>query len=187
LSSSNDKVPSELPTTEYNNQFFVWEFPELGENLDNEILNKLKARLGYYIKTELKSVFDGLELSNNNRYSISVPITDFERALFDDNISEIELDALELVEKLCFYKEANDHGNNFFPLFNKGWLPSDFVKTRFSRNYREVISELKKQCLLEGNADRRWNGYDKLSSYKMTKKFIDLFNESQNELEELKD
>lgn len=189
---SNKDIPmyvdkSELPTTEYNNQFFVWEFPELGENLDNQMLDKLKARLGHYIKTKLKAVFSNLEMSSNNRYTISVPITEYEKALFDDNTPDIELDAQELVEELLDYKEANDHSNNFYPILNKGWLPSEFVKTRFNRNYKEVIKQLKKQCFLEGKADRKWNGFVKLSSYQMTKKFIDLFNESQKELEELKD
>lgn len=189
---SNKDIPmyvdkSELPTTEYNNQFFVWEFPELGENLDNQMLDKLKARLGHYIKTKLKAVFSNLEMSSNNRYTINVPITEYERALFDDNTPDIELDAQELVEDLLDYKEANDHSNNFYPILNKGWLPSEFVKTRFTRNYKEVIKQLKKQCFLEGKADRKWNGFVKLSSYQMTKKFIDLFNESQKELEELID
>ncbi len=189
---SNKDIPmyvekSELPTTEYNNQFFVWEFPEVGENLDNQMLDKLKARIGHYIKTELKKVISGLEMSSNNRYTISVPITEHEIALFDDNARKIELEANELIDKLLNYREANDHGNNFFPLLNKGWLPSEFVKARFGRNYLEVIKELKKQCLLEGKADRKWNGFVRLSSYQMTKKFIDLFNEAQKELEDLKD
>ena len=59
--------------------------------------------------------------------------------------------------------------------------------TKLIQAYSGIIKQLKKQCFLEGKADRRWNGFVRLSSYKMTKKFIDLFNESQKELEELKD
>lgn len=189
---SNKDIPmyvekSECPTNSKNNQFYVWEFPPLDGEMDNEILAKLQARLGHYIRTELKRVFDGLKERSKYRYSINVPITEYEKALFDDNISDEELDSIELLNSLYNYKKANDDSNQFFPLLEKGWLPSEFVKSRFNRNYQEVIKELKKQKLLEGNADRRWNGHTKLSSYKMTTKLIDLFTEGQKQLEELED
>ena len=105
--------------------------------------------------------------------------------LFEDNISHIELEANELVDDLCSYKKSNDDQNSFFPVLEKGWLPSEFVKARFPRNHHDIINELKKQKLLEGLAIPKWNGAKKMSSYKMTKKFIDLFTEGQKELEEL--
>jgi energy-coupling factor transporter ATP-binding protein EcfA2 len=184
---SNEPIPlfvesSEAPKDEKNNQFFVWEFPEVKGELNNNKLSELQSRLGHYIRTELKEVFEKIKLESKYRYSINVPITDYEKALFEDNISDIELEANELVNSLCSYKKANDDSNNFFPLLDKGWLPSEFVKNRFQRNHHEIIKQLKKQCLLEGGAIAKWNGIRKPSSYKMTKKLIGLFTKGQKEL-----
>ena len=68
-----------------------------------------------------------------------------------------------------------------------GFLPSNFVQSRFQRNHLDIIKELQKQKLLEPYAKSKMYNGKKMSCYKMTKKFIDLFNESQEELEELKD
>jgi len=189
---SNEAIPmfvdkAELPTNSKNNQFFVWEFPEVKGNLDNEILCKLKSRLGHYIRTELKTVFDGLSERSKYRYSINVPITEYEITLFEDNITDIEDEANEIINALCNYKEANDDSNHYFGLLKKGYLPSEFVKNRSRMNFTSIINELKKQKFLFGKADRKWSGVKKLSSYQMTKKLIDLFNEAQKELEGLKD
>ncbi len=70
----------ELPTTPDENQFFVYEMQPL-KNRDVNIKKKLVDRLGHYIDTELKDLYDNMP-TNNYRYQISVPITDAEKRIF---------------------------------------------------------------------------------------------------------
>ena len=91
---SNNAIPiyvekSELPDDESNNQFFVWKFPEIIGKRDGNFLNKLKARLGHYIRTELLTVYNRID-KNYSRYAIPTPITDYETELFNANVTNVE-------------------------------------------------------------------------------------------------
>ena len=49
--------------------------------------------MGYYIQTELKAIFQTLNI-NQNRYSIPVPITEYEKELFASSVTPEE-DAMD--------------------------------------------------------------------------------------------
>ena len=124
---SNNLLPifverEELPTDPANNQFFVYEIKPFIGPLDAELDKKLKKRLGHYVRTELKSVFNGLDLSKY-RYSIPVPITPEERKLFKSSVSIEEMNADKFIEELVnkitatLPWEFNDHIlSGFFPI-----------------------------------------------------------------------
>jgi hypothetical protein len=105
---SNNKIPiylksKEMPTSEKNNQFFVWEFPQLKKNIDGQIKKKFEERIGYWLRTEIKDLFDRLENRPDKhefRYQIRVPITKHERLLFENNRTEIENILDEFLEGL---------------------------------------------------------------------------------------
>jgi len=61
---SNDELPiyverDEIPTNDQNNQFFVYRL-QPHSTFDADLQQKLIDRLGHYIRTELKSVFNGV-------------------------------------------------------------------------------------------------------------------------------
>ena len=61
---ANDNIPlyvnrEEMPTDERNNQFFVYELPEVNKGKRRADMQKMLVdRLGYYLRTELNDVFD---------------------------------------------------------------------------------------------------------------------------------
>lgn len=55
------------------NQFFVYEFRRFSGPPDPNMARKLRDRLGYYIRTELRRVFESLDLEGK-RYSINRPM-----------------------------------------------------------------------------------------------------------------
>ena len=104
---ANDNVPlyvnrEEMPSDEKNNQFFVYELPEVNKERRRADMQKMLVdRLGHYIRTELKDVFDSVTDSMDfYRYSISTPITDAEIDLFNDNMTESESYSDSLIQKL---------------------------------------------------------------------------------------
>ena len=86
----------ELPTDENNNQFFVHRIENQIKNFDPNFGEKLSARWYHYIVTELKSVFNSLNF-DGKRYSISTPITDEENELFQNGVTDIELEVERLI------------------------------------------------------------------------------------------
>ncbi len=108
---SNEKVPmvakySELPTNEANNQFFTWEFPEFSKPINGKMLNTLEKYIGHYIRTELKDVYGNLKDDMvKYRYSISVPITEYEKRMFEMSKSPVESEADELIDFVCYLDE----------------------------------------------------------------------------------
>lgn len=105
---SNNRIPlylksREKPTDENNNQFFVYRFPKINGKLDNSLKEALRRRIGYWLSTEVKDLFDQLELRSDKsdcRYQIPVPITKEEKDLFDNNKTEIEMLLDEFLENL---------------------------------------------------------------------------------------
>jgi hypothetical protein len=64
----------EQPTSPEDNQFFVYDFKPFQGKIDPELGQKLEDRIGHYVRTELKAVYDKIDFTGN-RYSIKVPIT----------------------------------------------------------------------------------------------------------------
>ena len=92
------------PTDESNNQFFVWKFPDISSKRDGHFLKKLKERLGHYIRTELISVYDGID-KNFTRYGINVPITEYEKELFNSNVTNVESSSNLALERIINFYE----------------------------------------------------------------------------------
>jgi hypothetical protein len=113
----------EIPTTADNNQFFVYHFQPFTGDIDTEYREKLVARLGNYIRTELKQVFSGLDTAGK-RYSISVPITDAERALFVNSISNVRYVAERYVQKMV-ERYAGGQDPAFVTYIKNGFVPSE--------------------------------------------------------------
>lgn len=108
---SNRKLPifaerEELPKDLANNQFFVYEMKKFSGPIDAELSDKIRTRLGHYVRTELLDVFNKLDMSNK-RYSINVPITDAERRLFNSSISVEEALTDKFIEYLISHYADN--------------------------------------------------------------------------------
>ena len=159
---SNELIPlfvsrDELPTDTKNNQFFVFEFPQLSGSIDPQLQEKVLARLGHYIRTELKIVYDALS-SAGFRYSINVPITGEESELFTANTSDLESDIDMLINRLV-EQYANDTFPKDMPYFSfieHGQLPVQWIKnySQSTRHYNQVIKGMRRQRLLAGEASK---------------------------------
>jgi hypothetical protein len=125
---SNDATPifvekHEQPTSEKNNQFFVYSMPKLDPNaIDRDYGFKIEDRLGHYIRTELKVVHESISNNSDYRYSIPTPITDEEKALFNANQTVLEDEAMKFLRKMV---EQSDPIIGRF--FNVGLFPNEFI------------------------------------------------------------
>lgn len=181
---SNEKVPmiakhSELPLDEANNQFFVWEFPEFTTPLYNGIADELEARIGYYIRTELKDVFDSIKNDMKiNRYYISVPITEHEKRMFKSSKTPVELDTDEIIEFVC-HLEENGQYNEYYEFVSDGYLPQEIIKSRVNLNHHLIFKNLIEREYILGDTDRPMKNGKQYRCYYMDKKFRDEFNKAQ--------
>lgn len=159
---SNELIPlyvsrEELPTDSRNNQFFVYEFPVLSGNIDPDTQANVLARLGHYIRTELKNVYDDLD-SGGYRYSIDVPITEEERELFTANTSDLESDVDILINRLVdqFERSAFPSDQPYYAFLEQGQLPVQWIKnySPSTRHYNQVVKGMRRQRLVLGEADR---------------------------------
>ena len=95
---SNKKIPlylraNEAPRDGKNNQFFVYNFPPLNVNIDNDIYSKMQARIGNWLRTEIYERYKALEARINKssyRYCIDTPITDEALKLYQNSASDVE-------------------------------------------------------------------------------------------------
>ena len=158
---SNEMIPlyvekTEMPTDPTNNQFFVWEFKKLNSLTDGTFRNKLKERLGHYIRTELKTVFNGIN-KNYTRYGIQVPITTFETDLFENNTTNIEAQADLVLEKIENRENTFIPEDESYQLYRKGFLPVALVEeyAKGSIHANTIIKNLKKRKKIEYKATRK--------------------------------
>jgi hypothetical protein len=183
LSNGNTPVfveREEAPTSEQNNQFFVSDFKPLTGSPDVELPTRLVERLGHYIRTELKTVYDSLNFAGN-RYAIRVPITDAERALFSNNATEIEQEADRLIDKLVDKCSSAALVPEHKPFVDGGYLPVDFIdwfydapnrKTR----YKAVRNLKDRGFLKDGEPARQMIDKKRMSCYVMTQKLRERLN-----------
>ena len=176
---TNEAIPlyvsrEEQPKDAFNNQFFVYEFPEINPPMDPNIQDKILTRLGHYIRTELRTVFESIN-DTGYRYSIEVPITDAEKALFVDNVTDLEADGDRYLQKLVEYFSPGGKGGQYSAFVDKGYLPTpffyefDITKTHCNR----IIKNMKKRQLLEGDPMRLQIEKARHHCYKMTDKLRD--------------
>ncbi len=107
---SNNRIPmylkaKEYPTSEYNNQFFVFNLKPVTGQLNNNLKSEIAKRIGWWLRTEIKDLFDQLEARSETdkskcRYQIPVPITADELLLFENNQTEVELAIADFLEDL---------------------------------------------------------------------------------------
>ncbi len=117
----------EKPTSESNNQFFVYEFKAFAGTIDPKLDQKLEDRIGYYVRTELKSVFDGLDFTGN-RYSIKTPITPEEIGLFEGSITEEESTVESLIDAIGDKASVPQFNEGHRKLMETGWIPTELIK-----------------------------------------------------------
>lgn len=106
--TTNDHKPiflkwQEQPQSPKNNNFFILELPELPDTqIDKQLGEKVRARLGHYVRTELRRVYDRLLKSDrmNNRYGIEAPITPFAEDLYQSARTSVEMEAEILGEAI---------------------------------------------------------------------------------------
>ena len=172
----------EMPTDSKNNQFFVYEFPDLNGTIDPQIQQKLIDRLGHYIRTELKNVFYALNM-DGYRYSIDGPITESEEELFRNNTTDLQLDVDVLMEKL-----ADQFSENSFPtdqpiykFVKKGYLPVFWIKyySGSQKHYNQIIKGMKRLKLLVGSAEKVQAKKERKYCFKMTDKLKNMINDPQ--------
>jgi len=129
---SNSAIPvyvsrDEKPTSDENNQFFVYEFKPFAGAIDPELDKKLEDRIGHYVRTELKTVFEGLNF-NGNRYSIKTPITAEEAGLFESNVTEAESDIEKLIDRIVDRAAEPSFEKGIRELLESGWIPTRLIE-----------------------------------------------------------
>ena len=171
---SNEMIPiyvekTEMPTDPTNNQFFVWEFKKLSTLTDGTFRNKLKERLGHYIRTELKTVFNGIN-KNYTRYGIQVPITTFEIDLFENNTTNIEAQADLVLEKIENRENSFSPDEEAYKLYRQGYLPLTLIEeyAKGAIHPNTIIKNLKKRKKIEHKATRKIIDSKKYTCYKLT-------------------
>jgi hypothetical protein len=104
--STNDTRPvyldwKEMPKAENVNNFFIYQCPDVpAEAIIPDLEDKLKARMGYYVRTELKARYQTLAARGfqNNRYALAAPITEFARNLFGSSKPLVQIETDELAQ-----------------------------------------------------------------------------------------
>lgn len=179
--ATNDPRPIALhwreePESEKTNNFFIYSCPAVSsDDIDGELFDKLKARLGHYVRTELKKRFEAWKQSGNanTRYALKTPITDLAKQLFGASKSLIELEAEELAQYLVCGYQRNDGSllypktYSFSPVMAAGGL---YVQQQDLRelvqklnfkghsNYKSYITVLQDHGVLSYKNDNRVSG-----------------------------
>lgn len=175
---TNEAIPmyaarEEAPTNDANNQFFVYEFPDLSATIDPQLSDKILDRLGHYIRTELKTVYDRLDTAGY-RYSISVPITQEEEAMFKSNVTDIEHTADRFIEKLVL-GYSSDIGSAYHSFIADGYVPVQFFSdyTLSSAPTNRIVKQLQRTGYLTTDRERIQKGKERHYCYVMTQKLKD--------------
>ncbi|NQV36488.1 MAG: hypothetical protein HQ509_00605 [Candidatus Marinimicrobia bacterium] len=175
---TNESIPlyvsrEEMPANENNNQFFVYEFTAIEKDIDTDIQTKILERLGNYIRTELRDVFQTLKF-NGCRYSIPVPITKYETALFQDNSTDLEADVDRVIQRLAL-RDSEEYYREYKPHLDNSYMPIEVIKdfNTTTQHYNRVIKNMKKRSYLVGDLERKQYKDKRCYCYKMTDKLID--------------
>ncbi len=95
----------ELQPDESNNQFFVLEMKPIDpKDRRSDIALDIRKRLGHYIRTELKQVYEQLQQDpdlTRYRYGLPVPITPYEERLYSLSRTSLEHEAEEVWDAIC--------------------------------------------------------------------------------------
>jgi hypothetical protein len=188
---SNENTPiyvkrGEVPTNEQNNQFFMLHFDQIRQEIDREYGKKIADRLGYYCRTELKRVFDSINMTGN-RYAIKVPITPEEKSLFVNNITDADFMVDKYLTRMNEWY-IHDLDNKFTAFTDEKYLIATFLDN-FVMDYRvkrtEILKNLIDRGYLESAAqDRPMVNKVRAYAYKMTDKLVKRIMENDADPEE---
>jgi len=162
----------ELPTDMKNNQFFVFEMKKLTGNIDPNMQQNILDRLGWYIRDELRKIYNNLDFTGK-RYSINVPITEDEKKLFNNSISEADLLTDTLIEQITLHPV-----DDFKEFIDLGYFPSSlldhyiFINNPGQKN--KLIRNMKKRKLIESQSEKKQAGRNRYYCYEMTEKFKEI-------------
>jgi hypothetical protein len=118
---------------------------------DNSMKDKLVRRLGYYIRSELKNVYDNLGDRSHFRFQIPTPRTPEQGKLYELNQTSIESCVVRFRERIvdhCLTVETDPYR----PYVMQGYIPSDLF-TYFdtgSHTSEDVIRWMAKHGLIKG-------------------------------------
>ena len=180
---TNEVIPlyvsrTELPKDEFNNQFFVYEFPEIKPPMDPKIQDRILKRLGHYIRTELRAVFNNIS-DIGYRYSIKVPITDAEKALFVDNVTDLEADTDRYLQYLIL-DNSGKQDSQYSDFIAKDYIPTKFFRCIDTKShYNRVIKNLKKRSYLTGEQTRVQINDRREYCFEITQKLKDEINKAK--------
>jgi len=163
----------EVPVDESNNQFFVYKFHGFVGAIVPDFSEKLVDRIGHYARTELKSVFDSLSF-DGNRYSIRVPITEEEKYLFQNSISEVESEADGLINKIML--NVSDPNFIWAKFVRSGYLPTEYLSNIFNRIPKhKIVADLQRRGYLrKDKVDRYYQADGKRPyCYKIADKWME--------------
>ncbi|MCB9365903.1 MAG: hypothetical protein H6508_01755 [Calditrichaeota bacterium] len=102
--ATNDAKPvalkwGEEPTDERVNNFFI-HWCTSAEVVDNELKHKLWARIGHYVRTELRARYERLVANSDtrNRYFLAAPITPYALSIYASSKTSVEEETEILAE-----------------------------------------------------------------------------------------
>lgn len=159
---------SEMPTSEFTNQFFVCEFPDLGTIPDKTYVEHLCEAFPNYAQTVLRDLYKSMSAAGfSGRYMIPVPITDSEKRLFNLHTTAAESEADSVIEII-----ENGEWNNekwiediyvrqiFEEFIQEDFIPTDLIDTirkekRLSSHTNQILKNLKTRRILKDETQRK--------------------------------
>jgi hypothetical protein len=108
-------IANEKPAHERDNQFFMLTLTERPKNLNSKIKVELRERVGYYVRTELRTRFlkwqaSGIE--SQNRYSLPCPITDNMLYVYESSKTAIDEECEDIYDILKNGRPTYDNIGN---------------------------------------------------------------------------
>lgn len=196
--ATNDTRPvyldwKETPKAENVNNFFIYKCPDVpAEAIIPDLEDKLKERIGHYVRTELKKRFEVLAARGyqNNRYALAAPITDFARKLYESSPPQVQIDSEELAQYIVCGVSMPDPYNSSAPFIQfkpkviegKSFVRPEEIRVLVDRlrlknnkvTYKSFITALQDAEVISHTLDRdshQRNGYEILRNpdyYKTT-------------------
>ncbi|MDX9759093.1 MAG: DUF5906 domain-containing protein [Bacteroidota bacterium] len=160
---SNNLTPifvrrGEEPKDESNNQFFVHKFSKLNVQIDPDLAEKLRERIGHYVRSELREIYESVKNDTmGKRYSMLVPITEEEKALFANNTTELESKTDRIINATVD-AVLDENKDDFYGHIMKGYLPHEFIENQVDRSRSRatsIIQELRERGYLTYAETRR--------------------------------
>lgn len=189
--ATNDTRPvyldwKETPKAENVNNFFIYKCPDVpAEAIIPGLEEMLKARIGHYVRTELKKRFEVLAARGyqNNRYALAAPITDFARNLYESSPPQVQIDSEELAQYIVCGVSMPDPYNSNAPFIQfkpkvidgKSFVRPEEIRILVDRlrlksnkfTYKSFITALQDAGVLSHGLDRESHqrkGYEILRS-----------------------